>query len=367
MLTGGPLGVRMQAETAVPRRARSTPDDFRRLALRAAGRAPARDAAGRAGDEPHHRHRAEPRAARRRSARWPPGLAHELNNPAAAARRAAAQMAEALDVDRRRRSAASSSRGSSAREAEQLRRAAAARRSRGAERARRWTRSTPPTPRTSCSTRLEELGVPEPWRLAEPLAARRRRPGVARPGRRARRAGDRRGARAGSPRRSPRAASRPSCRSRPQRMSGARRRRQDLRLHGPRRAGRGRPARGARDDARRARPQAQAHARSRSCATTTARCRKLTVRGSELNQVWTNLLDNAIDALGEQRHDHDRDAPRRRLRASSRSPTTGPGIPPDDPRAASSTRSSRPRTSGTAPASAWRPRAGSSSTATTAR
>jgi signal transduction histidine kinase len=27
---------------------------------------------------------------------------------------------------------------------------------------------------------------------------------------------------------------------------------------------------------------------------------KLTVRGSELNQVWTNLLDNAIDALGER-------------------------------------------------------------------
>jgi signal transduction histidine kinase len=27
---------------------------------------------------------------------------------------------------------------------------------------------------------------------------------------------------------------------------------------------------------------------------------KLTVRGSELNQVWTNLLDNTIDALGEQ-------------------------------------------------------------------
>jgi signal transduction histidine kinase len=26
----------------------------------------------------------------------------------------------------------------------------------------------------------------------------------------------------------------------------------------------------------------------------------LTVRGSELNQVWTNVLDNAIDALGEQ-------------------------------------------------------------------
>jgi signal transduction histidine kinase len=27
---------------------------------------------------------------------------------------------------------------------------------------------------------------------------------------------------------------------------------------------------------------------------------KLTVRGSELNQVWTNLLDNAIDALDQQ-------------------------------------------------------------------
>ena len=27
---------------------------------------------------------------------------------------------------------------------------------------------------------------------------------------------------------------------------------------------------------------------------------KLTVRGSELNQVWTNLIDNAIDALGEE-------------------------------------------------------------------
>src|SRR5690348_15849258 len=26
---------------------------------------------------------------------------------------------------------------------------------------------------------------------------------------------------------------------------------------------------------------------------------KLTVHGSELNQVWTNLLDNAIDVLGE--------------------------------------------------------------------
>jgi signal transduction histidine kinase len=27
---------------------------------------------------------------------------------------------------------------------------------------------------------------------------------------------------------------------------------------------------------------------------------RVTVRGSELNQVWTNLLDNAIDAVGDQ-------------------------------------------------------------------
>jgi signal transduction histidine kinase len=29
---------------------------------------------------------------------------------------------------------------------------------------------------------------------------------------------------------------------------------------------------------------------------------KLTVHGAELNQVWTNLLDNAIDALGDSGH-----------------------------------------------------------------
>ena len=99
------------------------------------------------------------------------GLAHELNNPAAAARRAAAQLAEALEVisstlgalrrvgDRARARPRSSSRCSS----EALARA------RGAH--ARSTRSTPPTPRTTLLERLEELGVAEPWRLAEPLAA----------------------------------------------------------------------------------------------------------------------------------------------------------------------------------------------------
>ncbi len=40
--------------------------------------------------------------------------------------------------------------------------------------------------------------------------------------------------------------------------------------------------------------------------------------------MWTNLLDNAIDALGEQRHDHDHHPARRRVRSSWRSPTTVP-------------------------------------------
>ena len=42
---------------------------------------------------------------------------------------------------------------------------------------------------------------------------------------------------------------------------------------------------------------------------------KVSVRGSELNQVWTNLLDNAIDALGDDGHDHDHHRARGRRRA----------------------------------------------------
>jgi signal transduction histidine kinase len=55
---------------------------------------------------------------------------------------------------------------------------------------------------------------------------------------------------------------------------------------------------------------------------------RLTVRGSELNQVWTNLLDNAIDALGDQgtitittRRDGDC--------AEIAITDDGPGIPPE--------------------------------------
>ena len=49
--------------------------------------------------------------------------------------------------------------------------------------------------------RLEALDVPEPWRLAEPLAAAGDRPGLARPRRRARGQGDAAPRCTGSPRR----------------------------------------------------------------------------------------------------------------------------------------------------------------------
>ena len=50
---------------------------------------------------------------------------------------------------------------------------------------------------------------------------------------------------------------------------------------------------------------------------------RLTVRGSELNQVWTNLLENAIDALGETGTITIAHARATATASASRSPTTG--------------------------------------------
>jgi len=55
---------------------------------------------------------------------------------------------------------------------------------------------------------------------------------------------------------------------------------------------------------------------------------QLTVRGSELNQVWTNLIDNAIDAMGESGTltiSTVRDGPCVRVDVAD----DGPGIPPE--------------------------------------
>ena len=67
---------------------------------------------------------------------------------------------------------------------------------------------------------------------------------------------------------------------------------------------------------------------SPSCATTTRRCRSSPCRGSELNQVWTNLIHNAIDALG----DHGTITIRTRLDGECAQVDVaddGPGIPED--------------------------------------
>ena len=49
----------------------------------------------------------------------------------------------------------------------------------------------------------------------------------------------------------------------------------------------------------------------------------------ELNQVWTNLIDNAIDAMDGTRHAPRVDARPTATTSSSRSPTPGPGCPPE--------------------------------------
>src|SRR4029079_17406409 len=55
---------------------------------------------------------------------------------------------------------------------------------------------------------------------------------------------------------------------------------------------------------------------------------RLTVPGSELNQVWTNLRDNAIDALGEQGTIIIRTCSKDSCAKVDIS-DDGPGIPPD--------------------------------------
>src|ERR671916_1008290 len=56
---------------------------------------------------------------------------------------------------------------------------------------------------------------------------------------------------------------------------------------------------------------------------------RVCVYGSELNQVWTNLLDNAIDALGETGRIEVATAPWRDGGVEVRIADDGPGIPPD--------------------------------------
>jgi signal transduction histidine kinase len=166
-LTGNPSPVRMQARTEC-RLALVEPEDFRRLASAqpsvyrrvmqqvapVAGRITAAEA---------NRERLASLGT------MAAGLAHELNNPAAAARRAASQMTEALEaIDAALRSFVEA--GIERADAERLLRL----QQEAVQRA--GTASALDALDASDAeeellARLEDLGVAEPWKIAEPLAA----------------------------------------------------------------------------------------------------------------------------------------------------------------------------------------------------
>jgi signal transduction histidine kinase len=166
VLTGGPLGVRMQAETDC-RVAMIESADFRRLAFA----------------QPAVHQRVMKQVApvmsrvqgieqnRERLASlgtMAAGLAHELNNPAAAAQRAAAQLAEAIDVvgAALSRFVESGVERSDAEVLVGLQREAVA----GAQSRTALDTLDAADAEDELLERLEDLGVPEPWRLTEALA-----------------------------------------------------------------------------------------------------------------------------------------------------------------------------------------------------
>jgi signal transduction histidine kinase len=167
VLTGGPLGVRMKAETP-SRVALIESAEFRRLAF--------------AQPEVHRRvmQQVAPVMSRitgmeqnrERLASlgtMAAGLAHELNNPAAAARRAAAHMEEALETIASTigRFVAAGIERAEAECLVELQEEAIM----GAERRTALDGLDAADAEEELIGRLEELGVSEPWRVAEPLAA----------------------------------------------------------------------------------------------------------------------------------------------------------------------------------------------------
>ncbi|MEA2445051.1 MAG: hypothetical protein QOJ12_2343 [Thermoleophilales bacterium] len=166
VLTEGPMGVRMQAETAC-RMALIEPDDFRRLIF--------------AHTEIHRRvmqvfgpvmsrvQAIEQNRQRLESlGTMAAGLAHELNNPAAAASRAAAQMIDALDTVNDSYGRFVEARIPFERAVELMKlheEAVAARAARGT-----FAALDAADAEEDLLERLEGMGVPEPWTLAEPLS-----------------------------------------------------------------------------------------------------------------------------------------------------------------------------------------------------
>jgi signal transduction histidine kinase len=294
VLTAAPLGVRMQAETA-GRLAIVAAEDFRRLAFA----------------QPSIHRRVMQQVApvmsrvtaieqnRERLASlgtMAAGLAHELNNPAAAARRAADQLTEALEV-------ISSALGhfveagverNQAEQLVQLQREAIER----AASATRLDALDAADAEDELRSRLEVLEVSEPWRLAEPLAAA----GVDRQwlDRLAELAGPATDAAlrwvAATLTAGQLAAELMESTERMSTLVGAvksyaymdRGALVEVDLHE------------GLETTLMVLGHKLKHTKIEVVRDYDRTLPKLTVRGSELNQVWTNLLDNAIDALGEQ-------------------------------------------------------------------
>jgi signal transduction histidine kinase len=167
VLTDAPMGVRMQAETDC-RMALVKPADFTRLALsqpsvhRRVMKVVAPVARRLNGIEQNRERLAS-------LGTMAAGLAHELNNPAAAAQRAAAQLAEALHVtnDALRRFVES---GIERVDAEQLLALQKQALDGAASRTALDTLDAADA-EDALLEALEALGVPQPWEIAEPLAA----------------------------------------------------------------------------------------------------------------------------------------------------------------------------------------------------
>jgi signal transduction histidine kinase len=294
VLTGGPMGVRMKAETPC-RVALVEADEFRRLAFAqpAVHRRVMQQVAPLMSRMTGMEQNRERLASLGTMAA---GLAHELNNPAAAARRAAAQMEETLQVigSTIGRFVDSGIEREQAHGLVELQEEAVA----GAEGRTALDALDMADAEEELLARLEELGVPEPWRLAEPLAAA----GVDRAW------VDRVAALAGSATDAAVAwvAATLTARGLAGELQESTKRMSDLvgAVKSYAYMDRGDLVEVDLHEGLETTLAVLGHRLKHTDIEIVRRydkeLPKLTVRGSELNQVWTNLLDNAIDALGER-------------------------------------------------------------------
>jgi signal transduction histidine kinase len=322
VLTGGPLGVRMQAETAC-RVAWIPPEEFRRLAFAQPAvhqRVMQQVAPVMSRVTAINQNRERLAALGTMAA----GLAHELNNPAAAAQRAAAQLAEAIDLvgSAIGRFVESGMEREGAETLVALQREALA----GAASRTALDALDAADAEDELLERLQALGIAEAWRIAEPLAAA----GVdeAWLDRVAAAAGPATDTAVGW------VAATLAAQGLAAELQESTRRMSDLvaAVKSYAYMDRGEFVEVDLHEGLETTLKVLGH-KLKHTAIEVVRdydrtLPKLTVRGSELNQVWTNLLDNAIDALGER---GTITITTRRANASAMVDISddGPGIPPE--------------------------------------